>query len=279
MQSPLHPNRQSQEHAGYFPVSGAHLYTVLHEVIDPVARVLLVGPFASERHNSYLPWVRWARYLAAEKIEVLRYDYRGIGESTGAFEEMTFADWSQDVRLLAAWLETRSPHAPLVLHGLGLGAILAGRAFDEGIGDGLLLWSPPENANQALRATLMRWVGLEQIFKFGDDRKSASDYIRELEQGSSLEVDGYCWSASLWQDSFHFTLPKTLASEESAALAYKRPVRIVKLTRDAAPLTKGGLVGYDDLKDFSWLFAPNSDWIATKVAAEPSQSARGIAYA
>lgn len=279
MQSPLHPNRQSQEHAGYFPVSGAHLYTVLHEVTDPVARVLLVAPFASERHNSYLPWVRWARYLAAEKIEVLRYDYRGIGESTGAFEEMTFADWSQDVRLLAAWLETRSPHAPLVLHGLGLGAILAGRAFDEGIGDGLLLWSPPENANQALRATLMRWVGLEQIFKFGDDRKSTSDYIRELEQGSSLEVDGYRWSPSLWQDSFHLALPKTLANEESAALAYKRPVRIVKLTRDAAPLAKGGLVGYDDLKDFSWLFAPNSDWIAAKVAAAPSQSTRGIAYA
>jgi pimeloyl-ACP methyl ester carboxylesterase len=279
LQSPLHPNRQSQEHAGYFPVSGAHLYTVLHEVTNPVARVLLVGPFASERHNAYLPWVRWARYLAAEKIEVLRYDYRGIGESTGAFEKMTFADWSQDVRLLAAWLETRSPHAPLVLHGLGLGAILAGRAFDEGIGDGLLLWSPPENANQALRATLVRWVGLEQIFKFGDDRKSASDYIRELEQGSSLEVEGYCWPASLWQDSFRFTLPQPLASEEGAALAYKRPVRIVKLTRDAAPLTKGWLVGYGDLKDFSWLFAPNSDWITSRFAAEPSQSTKGIAYA
>jgi pimeloyl-ACP methyl ester carboxylesterase len=279
LQSPLHPNRQSQEHAGYFPVSGAHLYTVLHEVIDPLARVLLVGPFASERHNSYLPWARWARYLAAEKIEVLRYDYRGIGESTGAFEEMTFADWSQDVRLLCAWLETRSPHAPLVLHGLGLGAILAGRAFDEGVGEGLLLWSPPENANQALRTTLMRWVGLEQIFKFGDDRRSASDYIRELEQGSSLEVEGYCWPASLWQDSFRFTLPQPLASEESAALAYKRPVRIVKLTREAAPLTKGWLVGYDDLKDFSWLFAPNSDWITAKFAAEPSQSTKGIAYA
>ena len=55
------------EHAGYFEVPGAHLYTVLHEVKDPVARVLLVGPFASERHISYLPWVRWARYLAARQ--------------------------------------------------------------------------------------------------------------------------------------------------------------------------------------------------------------------
>lgn len=275
MQSQLHPNQQLQEHAGYFPVSGAHLYTVLHEVKQPVARVLLVGPFASERHNAYLPWVRWARYLAAHNIEVLRFDYRGVGESTGIFEQMTFDDWSQDVRLLAEWLQQRSPNLPLVLHGLGLGAVLAGRAFDAGLGQALLLWSPPANANQALRATLMRWVGLEQIFKFGDDRRSASDYIRELEQGSPLEVDGYLWSFSLWQESFRLTLPQGLAGEESAAQAYELPVKIVKLTRDAAPLTKGGLVGYDDLKDFTWLYAPNCEWIVEAT----SQTGKGIAYA
>jgi Serine aminopeptidase, S33 len=274
LQNELETNRQIQERAGYFPVSGAHLYTVLHEVKDPVARVLLVGPFASERHNSYLPWVRWARDLAAENIEVLRYDYRGIGESTGEFQQMTFEDWTEDIRLLSDWFKGRS-HVPLVLHGLGLGAVLAGRAFDEGIGDGLLLWSPPANANQALRATLMRWVGLEQIFKFGDDRKSASDYIRELEQGSPLEVDGYLWSVNLWQDSFKFALPEALITEESAAHAYNRPVKIVKLTRDAAPLTKGGIVGYDDLKDFRWLFTPNREWIA-EVA---TQSTVGATYA
>ena len=269
------PDIRPEQTPRYFEVAGVHLYTVLHEVKDPVARVLLVGPFASERHNAYLPWVRWARYLAAENIEVLRYDYRGIGESTGAFEQMTFADWSQDVLLLHAWLADRSPHVPLLLHGVGVGAILAGRAFDEGLGDGLMLWSPPANANQALRATLMRWVGLEQIFKFGRDQKSASDYIRELEQGSSLDVDGYSWSPALWRDSMRFTLPAALASEESAARAYKRPVRIVKLTADAAPLAKGGRVGYDDLKDFTRLFAPNRDW----VVAVTSQSSKGIAYA
>ena len=74
------PASSLAERAGYFPVYGAHLYTVLHEVPNPVARVLLVGSFASERHTSYLPWVRWARYLAEQQIEVLRYDYRGVGE-------------------------------------------------------------------------------------------------------------------------------------------------------------------------------------------------------
>jgi hypothetical protein len=251
------------EHAGYFNVSGAHLYTVLHEVPDPVARVLLVGPFASERHNSYLPWVRWARYLAKRGIEVLRYDYRGIGESTGVFEEMTFAAWCGDVERLADWLRSRAAKLPLVLHGLEIGAILAAKAFHNGAGDALLLWSPPANAHQALRSTLLRWVGLEHLYKPSEEARTAGEYIRLLEQGAFVEVEGYPWSSSLWQDSFDVSLPDSIIDDATATLAYGKPVRIVKLDKKAAPLVKGGFVGYDEAKDFDWLFAPNSDWIAS----------------
>src|SRR5579885_2046776 len=117
----LHEVANSEEEAGYFPIGGVHLYTVLHTVPDPVGRVLLAGSFAHERHTSYIPWVRWARYLAARGIECLRFDYRGIGESTGAFTEMSFDQWLEDVQSLAMWLKRRSPDLPLVLHGLEIG--------------------------------------------------------------------------------------------------------------------------------------------------------------
>src|SRR5579859_6211131 len=123
------------EQAAYVEFSGAHLYTVLHEVRDPVARLLLVGPFASERHFSYVPWVRWARFLAARRIEALRYDYRGVGESTGIFEDLSFDDWSKDVEFLAGWLKNRSSDVPLILHGLELGALLASKTFMTGVGN------------------------------------------------------------------------------------------------------------------------------------------------
>jgi hypothetical protein len=265
------------EQAGYCKVSGAYLYTVLHEVPDPIARVLLVGPFASERHNSYLPWVRWARHLAAKGIEVLRYDYRGIGESTGAFDEMSFDHWREDARLLTDWLKRRSPEAPLVLHGLEIGALLAANVFDSGIGSGLLLWSPPANARQALRSTLLRWVGLEHLFKPSEDVRPAAEYIRQLEQGASVEVEGYQWSSSLWSDSLGVKLPASMIDESTAASAYDRPVRIVKLDRQAAPLVKGGFVGYDEAKDFDWLFGPNADWIAA-VAGCPQGDGNGPSH-
>jgi hypothetical protein len=261
MQTEQYIDTTLPEEAGYFKVPDAHLYTVLHRVRDPAACVLLVGPFASERHQSYLPWVRWARYLAARRIQVLRYDYRGIGESTGVFQEMSFTNWGEDVELLASWLKERAPNVPLVLHGLEMGALLAGRSFHGGAGDALLMWSPPASANQSLRSTLMRWVGLEQIFKRPEERKSAADYIQQFKAESFVEVDGYAWPGQLWTDSFGVEMPVDLASEDSAASKYARPVKIVKLGKEAAPLAKGGSVGYDEAKDFNWLFAPNCEWM------------------
>jgi Serine aminopeptidase, S33 len=253
------------ERGGYFEVPGAHLYTVLHRVNKPFARVLLVGPFAGERHSSYIPWVLWARYLAEKGIEVLRYDYRGIGESSGAFEEMSFSDWSEDVHLLAKWLKERSPEVPLVLHGLGVGALLVSRAFHGGVGEVLLLWSPPESANQALRSAVVRWINVEQLFKYGDERKPPSAFIQELERGSSVEVEGYQFSGKLWQNSFLFDMPPAMRDEASARAEYKKPVRIIKLGREAAPLVKAGTVADDRAKDFTWLFLENWQWIANSV--------------
>lgn len=255
------------EHAAYFEVPGAHLYTVLHAARDPIARVLLVGPFASERHYSYIPWVRWARYLAARKIECLRYDYRGIGESTGAFSEMRFENWIEDVQLLADWLKRCTPDAPLLLHGLELGALLAAKAFETGFGDALLLWAPPLTANDALRTTLLRRVAMDNAFKYGDERKPALHYLKQLEEGGCLEVEGYQWVSRLWYESFTIRLPAPIAAEEGVRSAYGRPVRVVTPNKLAAPLIKGSSVNYEAIhRDFTTLFAENSDWITSALS-------------
>jgi hypothetical protein len=41
----------------------------------------------------------------------------------------------------------------------------------------------------------------------------------------------------------------------------KRPVKISMLSRDAAPLVKPHLM-YDELKDISWLYSDNFEWVA-----------------
>jgi hypothetical protein len=51
----------------------------------------------------------------------------------------------------------------------------------------------------------------------------------------------------------------------TARAEYQRPVRIVKLGKEAAPLVKAGSVADHRAKDFTWLFLENWQWIATSL--------------
>jgi len=112
---------------------------------------------------------------------------------------------------------------------------------------------------------------MDHAFKFGDERKPASDYLRQLENGHFLEVDGYQWSGKLWRDSFKFQMPAGMEHDSNAAPACRRPIRTVKLDKHAVPLIKGSSVGFEAInRDFSELFADNVQWIAQALAIDPT---------
>ena len=205
---------QGVEIPSYFDHEGQRLYGVLHPAQGTRrALVLIAGPFGAERERAYLTSVHWARRMARGGIDVLRFDYRGLGESTGSFEAMSFAAWKKDVAAAARFLRRQDAEAPLILQGLRLGGLFAADLFAEGLGDGLLLWAPPGSAREHLWETLRRNVFTEMVVSPTARPKTREAYAAELEAGRRVNVEGYVWTRELWKESERWTLRLPAAGE------------------------------------------------------------------
>ncbi len=191
------------------------LCVVHHAAAGPHCRatVVLAGPMTLERSHGYLTWVRWARQLALNGYDVYRFDYRGVGESTGDFRQQTFTGWQEDLAALTAHAK-RQRHGRVVVLGLRLGALLAQRVFDAGDADAFIAWDPPAGGKPMLMDMLRRKLAADYM-EFGGQRKTREEYVRELEAGQLVEAEGYAWSKGLWQsaEAFVFAAPRRIAGE------------------------------------------------------------------
>ena len=100
------------------------------------AVVLISGSGPQDRDETvfaHRPFLVLADYLTRRGIAVLRYDDRGIGESTGDFRAATTPDFASDALAAVAYLKTRSEVAPdrIGLLGHSEGAIVAPMAANQ----------------------------------------------------------------------------------------------------------------------------------------------------
>jgi len=90
------------------------------------AVVLLTGSGPEDRDEAlfdHKPFAVLADYLTRRGVAVLRFDDRGVGQSTGTLAGTTSADYAADARAALAWLRTRSDigknHVGLLGHSEG----------------------------------------------------------------------------------------------------------------------------------------------------------------
>jgi uncharacterized protein len=95
------------------------------------AAVLLCNPFGEEASRAHRIYRVLATQLERSGYSVLRFDYRGTGDSMGAAEDATVAGWLADVELAADELRAGGAKK-LVAVGLRLGATLAALATSRG---------------------------------------------------------------------------------------------------------------------------------------------------
>ncbi len=151
------------------PAKGGHALaatlTIPTTAAGKVPVVVTISGSGGQDRDEYIPLVpgyrpfrQYADSLGRRGIAVLRFDDRGIGESTGDHAAATSADFADDVRSLVTWLRARPDIDPdrIMLMGHSEGGLIAPlvAATDPRLAGIVLLAGPGEKGEPILRFQL-----------------------------------------------------------------------------------------------------------------------------
>jgi len=163
-----------------FPSSGFDLFGILtvpeaQSLAERVGVILLAGGIIPRSHRNRM-WVKAARRLAALGFYVLRFDYRGIGDSSGSLFEMRLdRPFTEDVLAAATFLRSVAKVDRLILVGTCFGALTVFSAVEAAAPiDGLILVATPVFERERRRfkppserrfRQLLRKIGEQQMVR------------------------------------------------------------------------------------------------------------------
>jgi len=155
--------------------------------------------WGAERTHSHRLMFESARALAREGYDVLRFDCRGAGESSGARGESTLDDHVADAACAAAELERRAGVPCRGMLGLRLGATVAARAARElvaresgprGRECALVMWEPVAEGRR-FSAELLRTAMANELVLTGVRPRTRVELEAALSGGEAIMIDGH----------------------------------------------------------------------------------------
>jgi pimeloyl-ACP methyl ester carboxylesterase len=136
----------------YFGSSERPLYGVHHPPKGKAARsegIVLCYPMGQEYMRAHRAFRQLANLLARSGYPVFRFDYFGTGDSAGASDEGSVAQWLHDVDSAIQEFQDNASLRRVSLIGLRLGASLAALAArSRSDVDRLVLWDPVVRGSQ-----------------------------------------------------------------------------------------------------------------------------------
>ncbi len=218
------------ETAYFLPLGDERLFAFLHLPKGPCrGGAVLCAPLAEEKLWSHRVFVSFARELAARGYAVLRFDFRGEGDSDRTFEHSDLTTRLADTAAAIDELKRQVPelrHVTLV--GLRLGATIAAAvAAQRDDIDRLVLWDPVTDGadymQSVLRTNLMAQMAIHRKVV-----ESREQLVERLDRGETVNVEGYLVSGPMFRGVSELRLPELLA-------ATRLPCQIVSITARPAP--------------------------------------------
>ncbi|MGZ5152638.1 MAG: serine aminopeptidase domain-containing protein [Burkholderiales bacterium] len=187
----------------FFGPSNQQLFAIYHPPIGGSGQVLTVicPPLFIEYMRTQLALRQLAVSLADSGQHVLRFDYRGTGDSFGDLSETAISDWVDDVALAVREGRDLTGCSMVRLLGVRAGALLACKsAGGSSEVERLVLWDPVPDGVTYLRG-LRRMQGaiveLHPPLNRAERRETLHEYAghrlseRMLEQLRSLDAAAY----------------------------------------------------------------------------------------
>lgn len=218
----------------FFDRGGSRLFGVLHRPGTEPTRVgfLLCSPFVEEKLWVHRVFVHFARRLSGLGHTVLRFDYMGHGDSDGDFEEATVETRLADIAAASERLGNDDPGVDrIVLLGIRFGATLAALAADRDPRYGhLVLWEPVPKGDDYI-LDVFRSNLTTQMAVYREIRENRQALVRSLEEGKTVNVDGYEITKTLFDQISSIDL---LSGER----AFRGPTLVVQVAGGQAPANR-----------------------------------------
>lgn len=132
----------------YFGPGTSPLYGVYHppKTEGRDHGVVLCNAFGQEYMRAHRAYRQLAMLLTRKGFHVLRFDYRGTGDSSGDLDGVTAEDWLADIGYAIDELRDSAGVGRVSLVGLRLGAVLAaGASLSRTDLERLVLWDPVQS--------------------------------------------------------------------------------------------------------------------------------------
>lgn len=91
----------------------------------PKALIVVCHGLTGDRSGPQKILSRWAEQLCEHGYLVIRFDFRGAGDSSGDFTKTTFKQMEKDLEAVVEWSMAHFPQLRLFLAGLSIGGIAA----------------------------------------------------------------------------------------------------------------------------------------------------------
>jgi exosortase A-associated hydrolase 2 len=218
----------------FFSNDNQRLFGILHNAGAAQKKYgwVFCHPFAEEKLWAHRVYVSMARELAKKSYPVLRFDYRGYGDSEGRFEDYTIDDQLADIDCAISTLMEKAPGLQSVgLIGLRYGATLAALAAERNrFVSRLVLWDPIADMDRYMQEVLRANLTTQMVMH-GKVVTNRDELTQNIMDGQSVNVDGYDLTRKLFQAASGINL---LNGQKN----FSGPCQIVQIGRANQPVRK-----------------------------------------